>query len=313
MGRLKIVFRATIHHLILSRPMSLFWICAGRTVSFLFLSLLRLIDPGAKVYIRNSQALGSSVAFVSDLDLTVVYQTVSRSKIRRLHRNLKLIFPFLGELCLYRTSDLVWLQEVINPFELERDPTILSQIKPVKIKSGTAKVVFISKMFVSDLSNLQSRAVLRQRKWAQHFSSIGEHQVDHIDDASVLSWLSNQLTSKTLTFDVQQFLRDAETRPLHEIQKIPPLVYSLFANRLCFRNPDLTPDSQSKELFWEVVRWELWILLYSFDTLSPNILKQHLQHLSDRLAVNSPFHNHDLELKLVELKQRIRDEAGCDV
>lgn len=170
---------------------------------------------GARVWIRNSYYLKTLVVGISDLDISVqfpVNPTVRQvSRIKKYHRNLKKIFPFLGEMNIYIKSDENLIQ-AFNTLELNRDPYLKNVHS--RNNSGThyERITFILRMFESDRVNLSICPKYRQKKWLSHFKAIGEDKLEVIEAKDIINFLSSAVSKESSKYKegLESFLESGE-------------------------------------------------------------------------------------------------------
>ncbi|MEK6577973.1 MAG: hypothetical protein AABZ55_01990, partial [Bdellovibrionota bacterium] len=131
------------------------------------------------IWARNSMALGTADPGFSDIDLTVFFKNEPKPEtLQRLKRLLALdkrtLFPMLGESNVYSNKDFSMIEEIINPWELDRDPTfrtILGNKAEMRRTRGHA-AVFLFRMLEADFKNLKSNPHRRIRKWEHHLNAV---------------------------------------------------------------------------------------------------------------------------------------------
>jgi hypothetical protein len=70
----------------------------------------------------------------------------------------------------------------MNVYELKRDPLLEQELTTLRIADDVEKFVFIQRMLFSDIFSLSAEPHMRQKKWKNHFKSIGiEAQNSFID------------------------------------------------------------------------------------------------------------------------------------
>ncbi len=132
-----------------------------------------------QIWTRNSFRFRRLSFFISDVDFTLILkQAMTESEIRLIAKKLKeKRFPLQGELNLYFEEDLRRVADVMNHYELQRDPELISYlenlgIKPNEKKNSANKAAFLIKMLQSDLFNLTLIPSLRIPKWQGHFNDL---------------------------------------------------------------------------------------------------------------------------------------------
>lgn len=137
----------------------------------------------AQVWTRNSYQSKQLVYGLSDIDFTLFlfdqdFQ-IDEGDFLRKFSLLKKIFPFLGEINIYKQSQLALSSPLINHYELERDPLLrlrLPEIKPLSLGTYQAQAEafsYLFRMFMADQKNLTNRPQYRFMKWRRHFQAVG--------------------------------------------------------------------------------------------------------------------------------------------
>jgi hypothetical protein len=139
---------------------------------YIVIYLLKYLLPSnIKLWYRNSLYFSNVCFGISDIDLTLYYQNGGGSNIQIMInklKGLKKYIPIIGEVNIYTSSDIGFVEKIINPFELDRDPLLKRNISS-RLKTREAKIVFLFRMLKSDLQGLANYPKARQRKWRQHF------------------------------------------------------------------------------------------------------------------------------------------------
>lgn len=133
----------------------------------------------ATFWTRNSYVTGNLVYGLSDIDFTLYLRDLDfpcdEGPYLKRYENLKRFFPFLGEINIYKQSQEELIAKLINPLELERDPT-LAQREILRIdptyKTDVDRFTYLFRMFLSDKENILLTPGARIAKWKRHFKAI---------------------------------------------------------------------------------------------------------------------------------------------
>jgi hypothetical protein len=134
-----------------------------------------LLSSFGRVWPRNSYAFDNLLLGVSDLDLTLLlHEELDQARKIQLKRRiyiLRFVFPFIAEINIYTNKLVSSLGKYANPFEISRDPELASFLK---LESNSFhKVIFLSRMLLSDQQQLRTHFSVRQMKWHRHLISVG--------------------------------------------------------------------------------------------------------------------------------------------
>lgn len=180
------MFREPVSNFLLIRALNssaLSWF--GRLCYESAAHIVRQLADGkkAQAWTRNSFQSKQLVYGLSDIDFTLFlndqdFQIDEGSFLKRFSL-LKKVFPFLGEINIYKQSQLGLISPLINHYELERDPLLrlkLPEIKPLTLSPHQAQAEafsYLFRMFLSDQKSLTLRPQLRFNKWRRHFLAVG--------------------------------------------------------------------------------------------------------------------------------------------
>ena len=231
-------------------------------------SALKLRDGlgPVQVWSRNSFKLNSFVFGISDLDLTIVGNASnSLVLLPEILSKLKHKWLFIGEINVYYQEDLKALSPFINWYEVNRDPELLDLLPSIKIEDfEIEKLVFLLRMIQSDLA-LEKEPHFRQRKWKQHFSSMGLENKGFVNRETLLSTIFNMLTGyehlkeALKSWDLERQSQDFDVfqTKLHQGFKILyPHQHLWFhsSSELVFENL----SNFEKKILKRQIDWEIW-------------------------------------------------------
>lgn len=146
-------------------------------VKFLIFSS-KLFGLGDGVWARNSYKLKALEPGFSDIDITICL-TNSKNTTRlglflSFYAGIKKLFPFFGEVNVYRPSMMGFLLENHNGFELMRDPVLCEKFNLDRTKDPVEAAVFLFRQLEADIYNLQNYPEKRIKKWESHINMINK-------------------------------------------------------------------------------------------------------------------------------------------
>jgi hypothetical protein len=236
---------------------------AARLPYQLCLEALALTTPvQLSIWCRNSIYDGNFVFGISDLDVTAIssmrlsedgYKLVFNHA-----RQIKKIYPWLGEINLYAQDDLKSISELMNPYELSRDKNLIKLTSPLTTPTIAEKCVFILRMLYSDRINLKHSPEFRQKKWKGHFEHLGIHHQGKITTDSIKAVLV-EMTGTNIIPVVDFFLNEhyIAERVCH---LDTPLEWGYFFPHLFLLSqgfPIETENQMLKEIAIAQMKWEI--------------------------------------------------------
>jgi hypothetical protein len=245
--------------------------------------------PGTpRIWPRNSYVLGTLHPLLSDLDVTVWFDSEpTRAQLEQLARVLKWCrraFPFLGETNLYVAGEARSQAGLANALELARDPELLGRLKavgPVATvgKTGAQAAAFVLRMLEGDIAHVLERPEARRAKWESHGSAVAQALGGNPPP------LWNGFPERTLLRGIVELAvfalapaTDADHQgavasleryfqcmgrgvPLHTL-RIEPWWWACLPHRFCFGSePPLPLKGEQAEIFLAQLAWEAWGLL----------------------------------------------------
>ncbi len=152
-----------------------------------------LSSNGIRAWARNSYRIGNFTFGISDLDLTVlILPEATDQDVRRFGSFLdsqKVLYPFLGEINYYFSETLKEFESSLNLYEKLRDPGLENYLRNGKQHSDIEKAVFLLRMIYSDKIRFIERPWLRQKKWQEHFRTLGLPAAPAIELGNVIDVL----------------------------------------------------------------------------------------------------------------------------
>jgi hypothetical protein len=99
------------------------------------------------------------VPFVSDIDVSVwmAHPPSSRdlARFKSAYSRMKKLFPVIGNVNLYIATEKHWTEQLINRFELERDPQLAKKLSPRSpIKPEVQAAAFLLRMVEKDIDSI---------------------------------------------------------------------------------------------------------------------------------------------------------------
>jgi hypothetical protein len=269
---------------------------------------LSLRNQNTQTWARNSILTDAFQPFRSDLDLTLLSDNLSPQQaktVRALLKVTKLAFPALGEMNLYSRKNLSLHAQLLNPWELDRDPQLKQHLSSCLPKTSARASAFILRMLENDLHNLQSRPASRKKKWDRHFHAIAQDFPEtaevgfayqpHQAIASILRlvlWLAG-IQSPPMIRDALSWLefffelQHAEVADCRQtlLLEVRPWQWAFFPHRFCFHSSPLpTLGLELSQVFAAQLEWEL-----------NGILTQYPNHVSLESGDSSWTHLKDIE------------------
>lgn len=222
------------------------------------------------VWFRNSYYFNAHHPLVSDIDLTYVGSIFEAKKIHEYSKNNKL----LGELNFYPSKILQPLLQLANPFELQRDPILLTKFTPSKV-SEVQKQVFLHRHILGDIYWLQRLPVIRQKKW-NYILNIIDKKVPSL----TLSNLKALLFSST---PIDFYLSAQQDDLFNEFKASPYRCY--FPHKYIWEESDetylLNLSDFEKEFLIEQVKWEFWGVGTQLQWIDLKISREYLERLKN--------------------------------
>lgn len=117
-----------------------------------------LSSEDALVHARHSFYFKKIKLLKSDIDLTFILKQQLEKKDRdhfklKLKR-VKMLIPLMGESNFIDIPNVPYLISLANPIEIKRDPILLKKINYLKNETESEKIIFLLKLFKSDIRNL---------------------------------------------------------------------------------------------------------------------------------------------------------------
>ncbi len=136
-------------------------------------------DTHAQVWTRNSYRLGNWVPFVSDIDVSVwmAHPPSSRdlARFKSAYSRMKKLFPVIGNVNLYIATEKHWTEQLINRFELERDPQLAKKLSPRSpIKPEVQAAAFLLRMVEKDIDSILAHPEAMKAKWNAHIRRMAQ-------------------------------------------------------------------------------------------------------------------------------------------
>jgi hypothetical protein len=210
-------------------------------------SYLNLKKQFPQIWIRNSFYFKAHHPLASDIDVTYVgdLQT-ARNLFSQMKKN-----KMFGELNFYPDKIFSSLITLINPYELERDPTLRNS-QNVVTKTSTQKEVFLARHILGDSYWLQRNPQIRTLKWKYLFAIIEE---------DLMNLSLDFLIRQTTIAPALRFYLAHEQENLFEVFKGSPF-RSFFPHKHIWEDADqpyLARLSLSeKDFLIEQIKWEYW-------------------------------------------------------
>lgn len=238
---------------------------------------LHNVPKSEQVWTRNSLNFGAHIPFLSDIDLTLCSADTELAK--RLHQ-LRRSFLLVGEINFYHQDIQNELFQLANPYELARDPELVSKFHINRSKSLIQRDVFITRQLHSDQKWLQAHPAIRFKKW-KYLTELTDTKLPQtINSKSLLSlihfneikqdfmFFSSQLQSE---LDIFQAAKTASWKYLFPHQHIWDLARD--------RNYLLSLNPLHKEVLIEQIKWEFWGIGCHFYWLEKSVTSEHLARL----------------------------------
>lgn len=159
---------------------------------------------------RNSYISKNIVFMISDLDVSLwidQFDPLLAKDLKRQLRHIKSIFPWVGEFNLYITSDINKIAGMGNLYEVQRDPVLNDYIGGVLTQNPFSAAVYLTRMFLSDITQLKTSLNTRQKKWCYHLEHVGKEaplkkisSLDELIDAIIKHFPAELQTKETRAF-----------------------------------------------------------------------------------------------------------------
>jgi hypothetical protein len=163
-----IIVKKTIIYLFSKIPFPL----AVIPYQIVFFILTIYLSGKYSLWIRNSLKSKNICFGISDIDLSLYVPEKSLSEIKNIvqkYRFIKKVFPIIGELNIYKETNVKLQSSLSNAYEMSRDPQMSGHKEfSSNRKTNSSKTVFLMKMLCSDLYGLQNYPYARRRKWLSH-------------------------------------------------------------------------------------------------------------------------------------------------
>lgn len=210
-------------------------------------SLKNLQRDFPQVWIRNSYYFKAHHPLASDIDLTFIGDMKTAQNLFHKTKKNKL----LGELNFYPETIVDDLIQLINPFELSRDP-ILEKKYPIKERTEIQRQVFLTRHIIGDSFWLKRNPIIREKKW-DYLLNLTK---DNLTSLSLENLLA--LTNHT---EAINFYLNSENQNLFSSLKSSPYRF-LFPHKHIWEDSDHTSLLQltveEKDFLIEQVKWEFW-------------------------------------------------------
>ncbi len=227
---------------------------------------------GAKVWCRNSIALGYSTPWVSDMDLTLFAPEPTPLRlffIQILLKASRAVFPLLGEHHVFDSQHAQIYKKYCNRYELERDPVLAGAgAKPGDDPSSRA--AFAVRALAADWKNLKTRPACRRSKWAHHLKTLSvDETIDGFGRESLVSLLKKSFFSGITALPLESAiaLKTPRSTPLDDevylsLLLVNPSEWLARRGYLQRRSSHLFKlidglDVKERQLLREQLRWEI--------------------------------------------------------
>lgn len=276
------------------------------TAFFIVRFSLRFNNSALQIWTRHSIELGTFVLGISDLDLTVMSKTFTRSQFQKITKKLsfwKKIFIFLGESNFYFQDTIKDFLHIANPIEIARDPK-LKIFYTLPPSEEEHYFVFIFRNLFADKKNLINNPKIRQKKWASHFKDnpISKENMSFFDDKIIIKALTEFSGIKdpshkdewakafAYILNIEELNEDVYSNPR------PALVSVLIPHHTMWNHDSLASlkhlTSFQKKVLEKQLEWEIWGLYTQLPLLTNN--DQILNHLKNLQIVATSIENHSL-------------------
>lgn len=274
-----------------------------------WVGLLIVRESELLVWSRNSFPLGYSVPPISDLDMTIVYdkRINSLDEVRIKIKKLKFWVPLVREVNVYELSDIDFIKNIMNSFELKRDDCLKIKFDLDVMECESEAFTFIWKSFSTDLEGLNKRIWSRERRWRFILKSIGFKSSRGIS-LNLIQSVIVEYSKGTISNDYIEAFSKKKTTDSQDVWSevwfIRPVEYLIYSFNTFgeIRLPvDVLSDFQQKVLIncfeWEV--WGLYTQIYNTSSLSS--FKDHIKNLETLILPK-------LEQKRAEYFKEIKDK-----
>ncbi len=278
------------------------------------------IKGESEIWTRNSYVSGNLIYGLSDIDFTLYLHDLDTScdegSYLKKYERYKTFFPFLGEINIYKQSQMSLLSKLINPYELERDPHLKSGqliLGEHSLSLHADQFTYLFRMFLSDLENLERTPMSRIEKWQRHYHSIGKTL--NVKDPTLL-----YQSIKTTLIELSD---PSFEQPLNDYLKLPReinnallssklLIYAPQLWHSCFSGIENIQDTiyqvseatfNEQIFFFTQLKWELFGLLTQLPMIEDKFFQYHyhLPFLRRVLEEMSCSHLHEnLRVELLE-------------
>lgn len=249
------------------------------SIYLFYKTIVKMSHPEIKdIWYRNSFTFDYWKFLRSDIDITIVFEKSQKHLIKEIsdtHSVFRKFLPVIGELLIY-SEDLKYpLLECVNSYELARDPFLMENYVLVKKPDHYEKIVFLHKFLVSNwfTKNIDQK---RPEKIVYYMEQIdlGPQKpfMKLVDDLAILLGV-DQIEFK------KNYIKQMERKEDPQEIDFPPVIYSLFYNKLCYLKFDKPLNTNEKNILEKTVLWELWGC-YSYQGSAEFInLQDHLNRL----------------------------------
>ena len=245
-----------------------------------------------------------------DIDLFFPRSATLRTQQVTLQRFLilKYFIPLFSEVNIYTEDTIDFIDDCINPLELQRDPQLIKvgNLSPV-IPTRTEQLVYVIKMLCSDRHNLISHLNLRKKKWAFHLKQLHlDKKIEPFNLTNLLNVLEKHLfihfpriaIKKTL----HQYLKQKKNLASFSSFNEKKNYFLLFPNEFIFHVASSESsllkmfsslNEEEQVLYIDQLKWELWGLYTQYKIINNiSTLNTHLKSLAktiDYLDTNFSF------------------------
>ncbi len=173
-----------------------------KLIAKLVIAFVQWRFPTSQVWVRNSLALGDLVPGLSDIDFTIFNTATAKDLDHRILRDflewIRYFIPVIGEFNYYTSETLSLAHDLANPHELDRDIILKTKIQTVeKAKTKSDDLVYLLRLYHSDIKNLRLNPELRIKKWNRVFLKV-DATIGYNGLASVESVIRTYISSSEL-------------------------------------------------------------------------------------------------------------------
>ena len=255
------------------------------------------------IWYRNSLYFNNITPGMSDIDTDLFFakRTTLKTQKSILKRFLilKYFIPLFSEVNIYNEDTIDFINDCINPLELQRDPHLIEIINSQpRIPSNEEKLTYIIKMLYADKNNLLFRPKLRKKKWYFHLKQLGidekvkpfdldgilnileKHLFVHFPQISIKKTLEQILKKKEMPSSFSSFQEKKDCFLLFPNKLIPHIIFS----NSCSHDFFSKLSKKEQTLYIEQLKWELWGLYTQYKMIKDTIsLKTHLNNLAQTI------------------------------